>query len=87
MYYLYPLVKFGIVGCIIYSLLTCLSLYRLRNDKALMITQIIVLLYGLGDTNVIVSSINFVISVQVLALINDKNARIKGDLIYEKRKN
>lgn len=78
-YYLYPLVKLGIVGCIIYTLLNYVSLSRLRNNKEIIIVQIIVFLYGMGDTNVIVSSINFIMPIQVLALINNENKYILGD--------
>lgn len=80
-YYLYPLIKLGIIGCLVFNVLNFVSLFRLRNDSALMLIEIIILLYGLGDTNVIVSSINFMLSIQALVLINPTNKYfIEGEI-------
>ena len=87
-YYFYPLIKLGIVGCILFLIIDFKSLYNLRHINSLMIVQFIVLLYGLGDSNVIVSSINFMLSIQAMVLINSKNKYLlKGDVDETKRFN
>lgn len=83
-YYLYPLVRLGIIGCIIFNVLNFISLFRLRKDVSLMIIQLIILLYGLGDANVVVSNINFILSIQTLALINKDNKYFIGGENNEK---
>lgn len=75
-YYLFPLLRFGIIGTIIYILLNYFSLTKLKNNNALMIAQLIILTYGFGDSNVVVSSINCLLSIQVLSLINKTNPYI-----------
>ena len=80
-YYLYPLLKFGIIGCIIYIFNNSFTLFKLRQNKSLMIVGLIVLFYGLGESNVVVSSINFMLSIQAMVLINSTNKYLlKGDV-------
>lgn len=84
-YYLYPLVKLGIVGCLLYVLFNFLGLFKVRKFGSLMVIEIIVLLYGLGDSNVVVSNINFMLAIQSLALINPKNKYLlEGDCCEKK---
>ena len=46
-----------------------------------MIVGLIVLFYGLGESNVVVSSINFMLSIQAMVLINSANKYLlKGDV-------
>lgn len=87
-YYLYPLVKMGIIGCIFYTSFNFLGLFKLRKFNYLMIIESIILIYGLGDSNVVVSSINFMLSIQAMTLINSKNKYlIEGEFYEEKRIN
>ena len=68
-FYLVVFLYFGFIGYIIWALFYYISSKNLKEDFILDIIQIIILVYGLADSNVIVTSINFMISVQFLSLL------------------
>ena len=81
-YYLTIFMYFGYVGYLLWAIFYYKSQKKLCNNEIFNIIQIIVFIYGLTDSNVIVSSINFMLSIQFLALLYDYT-----ETVYKSNKN
>ena len=63
---------YGYVGYIIYGILSVIAIKKNINDKKFIICIFVFLIYGICDSNTIVSSINFLIPLQLMIIFNDK---------------
>ena len=68
-FYILLLVKYGIIGYIVYMYLYFKSLKIMQPDKKILIITFLFLIYGLFESNVIVGSIQFVFALQLKELI------------------
>lgn len=83
-YYLTIFLYFGYIGFFLWTLFYYKSQKKLKNDIVLTIIQLCIMIYGMTDSNVIVSSINFMLSVQFLTLIYSadiQEGRKKGNYV------
>lgn len=71
---------YGYIGYIIYSILNFISIKKNSNDKKFIICMFVFLVYGICDSNTIVTSINFLIPLQLLILFDKK----QGGVMIEK---
>lgn len=82
-YYLAVFLYFGYIGYILWTIFNISSLKKMKKDYMLSIIQFIIFIYGLADANVIVTSINFMITIQVLETIK-LNSKTDKKEMYEK---
>lgn len=68
-YYLAIFLYFGYVGYSLWALFYIKTQKDMNNNIIFLIIQFVILFYGMTDSNVIVSSINFMLSVQFLHLL------------------
>ncbi|MDD3392079.1 MAG: hypothetical protein PHE54_00805 [Bacilli bacterium] len=73
---------YGYVGYVIYSILNFISIKKNEADKKFLICMVSFLIYGLCDSNTIVTSINFLLPLQLIIIFN-KNNKSGDDLIEE----
>lgn len=71
---------YGYIGYILYGLLTFISIKKNITDKKFIICMFVFLIYGMCDSNTIVTSINFLIPIQLL-IIFDNSKKKGGDLV------
>lgn len=71
---------YGYIGYIIYSILNFISIKKNKYDKKFIICMLVFLVYGICDSNTIVTSINFLIPMQLLIIFNKNNTK-EGVLI------
>lgn len=87
-YYLTVFLYFGYVGFFLWTLFYYKSQKKLKNDVVLTIIQLCIMIYGITDSNVIVSSINFMLSIQFLTLIYNvsmKERRKKINYVWKNK--
>lgn len=68
-YYLSIFLYFGIVGYFLWTIFNITSLKKLRDKYVYSAIQVAICIYGMTDSNVIVTSVNFMISLQFLVLL------------------
>lgn len=86
-YYLTIFMYFGYLGYILWAIFYYITSKQIIKNNILSIVQLIILIYGVADSNVIVTSINFMISIQFLILLYNKNDNKKIGNIVEKNNN
>lgn len=74
-YFLYFFYDYGFVGYFIYLLLNHLSIRKI-DDYKLLLVLLSIYIYGLFDSNIVVTSINPVITIQLLYIISKKNEEV-----------
>ena len=72
-YYLYFFYDYGFIGYIIWLIINHISIRRININSKLLIILFVIFIYGLFDSNAVVTSINFMISIQFLYLTKEKN--------------
>lgn len=70
-YYLAVFLYFGYIGYIIWAIFNVCSLKKITQNYKLCLIQLVIFIYGLADANIIVTSINFMLTIQVLEFIKD----------------
>lgn len=74
-YYLTIFLYFGFIGYAIWGIFYYITSKRIQKNIIMVIVQFVILIYGLADSNVIVTNINFMLSIQFLTLLYGKNKR------------
>lgn len=82
-YYLYFFYDYGYIGYIVWLIINHISMRKICQNSKLLIVMISIFIYGLFDSNAIVTSINLVITIQIMCLFNDENM---GVVSHEKNK-
>ena len=89
-YYLTIFLYFGYIGYVLWAIFYIKTQKNMSSNIIFLIIQFVILFYGMTDSNVIVSSINFMLSVQFLQLLYNvtdvySNKKLKENN-YEKNK-